>query len=203
MKPSLESEITAHKDYGILQTKGGYCYWVQERYLRSTFSQYYDHISKSLAEELGLKSTGRQNYLQPSNGTVLYKNIEEVKEALECVEKEEEMNKLYEVTLGDMKKYATKLAVNSNGDWVMEEKGTGAVFTARPDACEEVKPYTIEVSTTNGSKVHHTAEKDKFKVGEMFWTSNSGIMVVTKIDTKQDRHQGDFKPVSRLLTEKV
>ena len=172
--------------------------------LRSHNSNYYNSVSKDLAEALDVDrpALGRV-YLQPLNGKVLYRNTFEVQEALESLKKEEEMNKLYEVTCGDLRKYATKLAVNSNGDWVMEEKGTGSVFTALPSTCEEVKPYTIEVSTTGGSKVHYTAEKWKFNVGKIYWLNSSGFLVVTKIDTKKDNHQGDFKPASRVLAEKM
>ena len=200
---AYEDELKKYQNCGVVVTQSGNAYWVPKGSLLSGWSKYCYSLSQPLAKDLNLSATKRSSgYMCPANGVVLFKDIDEVKAALAAKGEKEEMQKLYEVTQGDMKRYASKLAVNSSGQWVMEEKGTGSVFTADPKTCEEVKPYTIEVMTTGGSKTTFTAEKGKYQEGEVYWY-DQGFVVVRRVDTKQDSHQGEFKPKMRVLTEKV
>lgn len=162
---------------GILQTTGGYCYGVSQQEMGSDWCRYLTPISKKLAEALDLKRANRSGDVVPLRHKIVFKHRQEILD---------------------------KLAVNSNGDWVMEEKGTGQVFTAQASSCEEVKPYTILVRNTMQNQAnHYTAKKDEFNVGDAFVTSQGEIVTVVKVDTKQDNHKGDFKPTTRIVTEAV
>ena len=191
-------------NYGIIRTAGGYHYKCPTSTLTKSWCEYLMPVPKKLAEMLEILPAKKGSDLIPARATVVFKNRQEIIDYLNKKYKEKEMNKLYEVTQGDIKKYATKLAVNSNGDWVMEEKGSNSVFTAKDTQCEEVKPYTILVRQAfQNMSNHYTAKKDEFNPGDVFVTSQGEIVTVVKVDTKQDNHKGDFKPVTRIVTEAV
>lgn len=127
---------------------------------------------------------------------------------IENYEGEEDMTKLYEVTAGFGKTYATKLAVDSEGNWVMEPKGGGTVFSANPKDIEEVLPYTISVVFKDGGQVYsYLAEKGKYEEGAFYMMNNRDnnftIVQVTKVDTKSRTATKDFKPFGKLSVEKI
>lgn len=149
-------------------------------------------------------------YGRPARDFVLLKDFEE-----ENIEREEDMTKLYEVDVTKNplaatkeKVYATKLAVDSEGNWVMEPKGGGTVFSANPKNIEEVLPYTISVAHCVTGHVHsYLAEKGKYEEGAFYMMNNSAenftIARVTKVDTKSRAATREFKPFGKLSVEKI
>ena len=119
-----------------------------------------------------------------------------------------DLKTLYEVNDGKSKSFAHKLATNSEGLWVMEEKGTGKVFTADKATVEEVMPYTISIQfPTSDSHYSYFAEKGKFKKGDFFiiGRANSGFAIVrvTDVDTKSKKATKDFTPMAKLNIDKL
>jgi hypothetical protein len=135
-------------------------------------------------------------------------NIVMYEEQLEQNEKEENMKQLYEISGVGGTTFGTKLAVNSEGKWVMEEKGTGSVVVADPSAVKKVMPYTIGVKFGGeGQEYSYLAEKGKYEKGQTFLvTSNAGnyqIAVVHRVDTESEKATKNFSPIARILTEAV
>jgi hypothetical protein len=105
--------------------------------------------------------------------------------------------KLYEVTTNGVTKYATKLATNSEGLWVLEESGTSLIFTAKAVDCQKVMPHTVSIKFVTGdsrqdsnlhsSNYHYFSKKGSVSVGDfVFVHSTSGLAVVTGVDTKSE-----------------
>jgi hypothetical protein len=104
--------------------------------------------------------------------------------------------KLYEVTTNGVTKYATKLATNSEGLWVMEESGTNLVFTAKAVDCQKVMPYTVSIKFIDGNQrqmaddtgYHYFSKKGAVSKGDfVFVVTTSGLAVVTGVDTKSEQ----------------
>jgi hypothetical protein len=102
--------------------------------------------------------------------------------------------KLYEVTTDGVTKYATKLATNSEGLWVLEESGTSLIFTAKAVDCQKVMPHTVSIKfVTSESRQENTnnynyfAKKGSVNVGDfIFAQGSSGLAIVTGVDTKSE-----------------
>jgi hypothetical protein len=107
-------------------------------------------------------------------------------------------------------KFAKKLAVNSSGMWVMEEKGSGTVFTADKKNCQEVVPYTVEVRFTQNfgeSKgYHYTSVEGRFNVGDLLWMpcagQGEGFARVVAVGTKSRLATKELEPIGRFVLEK-
>jgi hypothetical protein len=106
--------------------------------------------------------------------------------------------KLYEVTTDGVTKYATKLATNSEGLWVLEESGTNLIFTAKAVDCQKVMPHTVSIKFLTGdlrqeSNLHsgnynYFAKKGSVSVGDFVFVHNtSGLATVTGVDTKSEQ----------------
>jgi hypothetical protein len=97
---------------------------------------------------------------------------------------------LYEINRFDTKSYGYKLAVNSQGQWVMEIKGSGDVIAVDKTSVSEVIPYTIGVKfATIGTVYHYFNEaKDLVKgdaiIMEGYAGGNYQIAMVVGVDTK-------------------
>lgn len=126
-------------------------------------------------------------------------------------EKEPEMTnnaKLYEIapeTSSEEILYGTKLAVNSQGHWVMEIKGTGQVVTADPKRISVVTPYTIAIQffDNSGTKYQYLAEKGMCQVGDVFVLDapfGISMVVVVDVDTKSEKATKEFKPMTKVVT---
>lgn len=116
--------------------------------------------------------------------------------------------KLYEIKQDGETKYGNKLAVDSNGNWVMELiGGTGGIISVPKTSVEEVRPHTISISFEKGkTKYAYLADKGKYQVGEFYiFDSRYGrsIVEVTAVDTKSSSAITEFTPIAKLLTEKV
>jgi hypothetical protein len=113
------------------------------------------------------------------------------------------MTKLYEITLaGKPSLYGHKLATNSQGQWVMEVKGTGEVIAVDKSSVEEVMPYTISVSFGRNDKQYaYLAEAGKYSVGDLFLMDaplGRAIVNVTGVDTKSASATVQFNPLAKL-----
>lgn len=115
------------------------------------------------------------------------------------------MNKLYEITTADGKLYGHKLAVNSQGHWVMEVKGTGTVLAVDKNNVEEVMPHTISVQFDSSKQAYaYLAEAGKYKVGELYVLDapyGRSIVQVVAVDTKSVQATKQFEPLAKLVTE--
>lgn len=112
--------------------------------------------------------------------------------------------KLYEFPYRDSRVYGHKLAVDSQGNWVMEIKGTGEVTAVTKTDITEVMPYTIGVQFETGKTTYHyLAENGKHKVGDVYVVdapSGRAIVNVVSLDTKNAMATKDFTYVAKLLT---
>jgi FKBP-type peptidyl-prolyl cis-trans isomerase 2 len=120
--------------------------------------------------------------------------------------KEKKMtNTLYEIRHLEKTLYGHKLAVNSQGHWVMEVKGTGEVLAVDKSFVEEVLPHTIGVQYETGKMVYHYfADAGKYQVGEFYILdapSGRVIVQVTEVDTKSVNATKEFKPLAKLAVE--
>jgi hypothetical protein len=97
---------------------------------------------------------------------------------------------LYEIKNGELVSYGYKLAVNSQGQWVMELKGSGDVVAVDKKNITEVMPYTISVKYKNGGQFYHyfdenrTVKKGDILVVESAVDGQLVLVQVMDIDTK-------------------
>lgn len=128
------------------------------------------------------------------------KTKEKVLEELNQTEdkKGNEMKTLYEYK----GKYVHLLATNSDGKHVVEEKGTGEVFSVEDNSLlVEVIPYSIGVKFNPKGKVYHyTAPKDTYKEGEFYLVASDqwAIVQVVAVDTRSKSATKEFKPLGKL-----
>lgn len=117
----------------------------------------------------------------------------------------QKVNKLYEIKHEGQTLYGHKLAVNSQGQWVMEVKGTGAVIAISKTLVEEVLPHTIGVQFDSTKMTYHyLAEAGKYAVGEFFILDapmGRAIVQVVSVDTKSKSATKVFEPLAKLKTE--
>lgn len=121
-------------------------------------------------------------------------------------------NKLYtwvkhdDTTFAPTDLYGHYLATNSQGEWVMEVKGSGQIMAVAKDKVQEVLPYTIGVRfNNNGTTYHYLADKDKFTEGFYLVkdTSSSGWQIarVVDVDTKSSKATVEFNPLGKLAVD--
>lgn len=135
--------------------------------------------------------------LRPVSKYILIKKREE--------KETEEMTKLYQTKNGA--KFGTLLARNSAGRMVLEMKGSGEVETFAAEEVEEVRPYTVQVTSCGDdsiggkSRVHFEAVKDSVSVGDLILTPQGRILRICEIDTKKES-EGRLEG-RRLMTEQL
>jgi hypothetical protein len=113
---------------------------------------------------------------------------------------------LYEIKRGEATTFGTKLAVNSEKRWVMEEKGTGAVFVVDPANVKKVMPYTVDIRFKGGGQAYsYLADKGAFNKGGFYLVKDVSesfqIVQVVAVDTESEKATKEFKPVGRLNVE--
>lgn len=183
-----------YKKNDIIRTIGG-CHYVVNSYSGCTI-----YVSTNGLEELGFRVAKKpKSYIDTYSVSKVVGNINDIK-------KEKEMTKLYEFEMDGKKLFGTKLAVNSEGKWVIEAKGGEGVYAIDESALQEVIPYSILVQPHySKDKVHMMAEKGKYKVGDLYvMTNSSGFAFyrVVKLDTRtQTKHT--FNPTEKIITESV
>lgn len=111
--------------------------------------------------------------------------------------------KLYEIKAEGNTRYGHKLAVNSQGYWVMEIKGTGEVLAVDRSFVQEILPYSIGVQFESGKTIYHyLGEAGKHQVGDMFvldTPKGRAIVQVVAVDTKNTNATKHFNPIAKLV----
>lgn len=107
---------------------------------------------------------------------------------------------LFEIKNSGDTSYGHYLATNSQGQWVMEVKGSGAILTVSKENVQEVLPYTVGVKYLGSDKVYnYFANKDQFEVG--LYLLNGSLVWLSELDTKSKLATKEFKPEFKLATE--
>lgn len=126
---------------------------------------------------------------------------------LKVAEKDEQsqnMKTLYSFTKEDGSTgYGTHIGTNSQNQYLIEEKGTGAILVYDKDKLEEVLPYTFSAKVGN-SETHYQGSPGTLEVGDvLLYTGGSSpqVAVVTAIDTKNKSARGKFKGVKLVTAE--
>jgi hypothetical protein len=101
--------------------------------------------------------------------------------------------------------YGSYLATNSSNQFVIEEKGTGAILTFDKDQLEEVLPYTYAVKFGN-NEVHYVGKPGCVKKGDIVLSnsgdSNFAVGRVVAVDTKSKGAEAKFAGV-KLITAPI
>jgi hypothetical protein len=122
----------------------------------------------------------------------------------DAVEKERNMNKLYEFIHEGQKVFGTKLAVNSANQAVMEIKGQTAPVVIDPAALTEVMPYTVGIKAVKGnSSFYIESAKGKVKKDDLLIAKNGEFYTVSVVDAKKYASTGAPKITGRVLTESI
>jgi hypothetical protein len=101
------------------------------------------------------------------------------------------------------------IATNSGGLWVMEEKGTGNIQAVSKSTVSKVVPNCVGVrflTGSNASVYHYFAPKGLYKTGEVYTMlspSGMSLVIIASEDCESDLAKKDFKPLMKILTEKV
>lgn len=113
----------------------------------------------------------------------------------------QDSNALYSFTKTDGSTgYATYLATNSAGEWVVEERGTGTIHTLPKDNFEEVVEYTIKVENiVKSGGGHFKGIKEGDVVVGDYIVDGCSIYIVVKLNTKS-KTAIEFKG-RKLLTQ--
>lgn len=137
---------------------------------------------------------------------VYFREIVSVELEVTPQQQKEEAMQLYEIKNGENTTFGTKLAVNSEKKWVMEEKGTGSVLVVDPANVKKVMPYTIEIRFKGeGQNYAYLADKGVFKKNEFYLMKDVSdtwqIVQVVAVDTENEKATKEFKPIGRLNVE--
>ena len=117
--------------------------------------------------------------------------------------------KLYEFNHNGVKVYAHKLAVNSEGKWVMELKETGVVVAVDKEDCTEVIPNAVRIKFVGGGTCDYHYPKGILKRGDVISVSVAegatvfGLAVVTKADFGSNNATKELKVFGRVKFEPV
>lgn len=108
------------------------------------------------------------------------------------------MAKLYETNDG---KFGTELAKNSQGQLVLELKGSGEVKAYDLKNLKEVVPYTVCVNFPSGpGQIHVETLEGKLAKGDCVLMAHH-VGVVTEVDTKCRTPHQSKTALKKLVTE--
>lgn len=99
-------------------------------------------------------------------------------------------------------KYVTRIATNSLNLAVVEERGTGLVFTCEPEKLKKVIPYTVTL-LSEGVEKHFIAKPGQVADGDLLISGNGVIARVIKVNSEVSSARvalGDWG-FRRLVTE--
>lgn len=112
---------------------------------------------------------------------------------------------LYEIKILSGPVFGHKLAVNAQGRWVMEIKGTGNVVAVDKGIVSKVVPYTIGVRYTEGGTVYHYIanaddgwKADDFAICLPYGAGGYQLARIVAVDTKSDKATVEFNPLKRI-----
>lgn len=100
-------------------------------------------------------------------------------------------NQLFRVIGSNPEVYVTLLATDSSNKSVVEEKGTGKIFSIEPNKLEKVLPYTVGVKFMTGATVYnYLTSANKVKKNDVLVCTRNGTLsfaVITEVDTKSEQ----------------
>ena len=111
---------------------------------------------------------------------------------------------LYSFAIDGEIRYGTHIGTNSQNQYLIEEKTTGAIHVFAKDQLEEVVPYTFS-ATMGGKETHYVGTPDVLKKGDVLLYTGSGmpqVAVVTGVDTKNKTARAKFKG-AKIVTEAI
>lgn len=136
------------------------------------------------------------------SGQAFHCNEREIKTA-DQDEQSQNMKTLYSFTKEDGSTgYGTHIGTNSQNQYLIEEKGTGAILVYDKDKLEEVLPYTFSVKVGN-SETHYQGSPGTLEVGDVLLSTGGSslqVAVVSAVDTKNKNARGKFKGVKLVTT---
>lgn len=120
---------------------------------------------------------------------------------------EQGVNKMGKAKLYQVKKeperFGVELAVNSQGQLVLDMKDTKTTELFNKTEVEVVTPFTFEVQHVGRNNTQTFIGTDSIKVGDILMAEGTPtLMQVTKVNTKSEKALKEFKG-RRLLTEAV
>jgi len=111
---------------------------------------------------------------------------------------------LYSFVVDGETRYGTHIGTNSQNQYLIEEKTTGAIHVFAKDQLEEVVPYTFS-ATMGGKETHYVSTPDVLKKGDVLLYTGSStpqVAVVTGVDTKNKAAREKFKG-AKVVTETI
>lgn len=117
----------------------------------------------------------------------------------------EQMSTLYEVpgkTKSAKPRFATKLAVNSEGKMVMEIKNTTDIEVFDESQIKEVTPYTVTVRCSSTGTTYSRITKEGSVVLNDIIVNNGFLYIVAEINTKNKNAKTELKG-SKLKTTPI
>lgn len=144
----------------------------------------------------------RCRYIDSGNSFNCYES--EIKPA-EQTEQSSPMKTLYSFPKEDgTVGYGNHIGTNSQNQYLVEEKTTGAILVFDKDKLEEVLPYTFSAKIGN-AETHYQGKPDTVKVGDILLLTGSNtpqIAVVTGVDTKNKGARAKFSG-AKIVTEAI
>lgn len=91
----------------------------------------------------------------------------------------------------DEEVYGFRLAINSNGDWVMESKGSGEIHIKSKAEVSVVVPHTVDVqfigAGSNSTKYSYWTPKDALTAGDLVLMDDGQFVKVVAVDTSHEK----------------
>jgi hypothetical protein len=137
-----------------------------------------------------------------------YAPFQAYENTLKLQENESEMTTdkqtLYSFVVDGETRYGIHIGTNSQNQYLIEEKTTGAIHVFGKDQLEEVVPYTFS-ATVAGKETHYVGIPDALKKGDVLLYTGSStpqVAVVTGVDTKNKAAREKFKG-AKIVTEAI
>jgi hypothetical protein len=111
---------------------------------------------------------------------------------------------LYSFVVDGETRYGTHIGTNSQNQYLIEEKTTGAIHVLSKDQLEEVVPYTFS-ATMGGKETHYVGTPGALNKGDVLLYTGSPtpqVAVVTGVDTKNKGARAKFKG-AKIVTEAI
>lgn len=114
------------------------------------------------------------------------------------------MKTLYSFVDNGTVKYGTHIGTNSSNQLLIEEKGSGRIYTLNRNDVDEVVPYTFSVVDVMDdlSTTHYIGTPDTVKKGDILLTAKGDLVKVVAVNTKSKTASTTFKG-RRVVTEEI
>jgi transglutaminase/protease-like cytokinesis protein 3 len=148
---------------------------------------------------------GHYNCRYLESRQTFYATDNELKLHTEETEMAADTKTLYSFTNPDGKvAYGTHIGTNSQNQYLIEEKTTGAIHVLEKKDLEEVVPYTFSASM-GGKETHYVGTPGALSKGDVLLYTGSitpQVAVVTGVDTKNKSARAKFKG-AKIVTEAI